>query len=93
MVIDDVEQLPSLSEAVFVHVAWALQVVGDSFRRMHAECKLKGRPDLWGLFAGRVLVPLLNGGAPEPFERLAARLGFGTAKQAATAVVYLSPMS
>jgi RNA polymerase sigma-70 factor (ECF subfamily) len=63
-------------------VAWAMQVLGEGLRHMRAECAAKRRPDLWGVFAARVLAPL-QGMGPLPFTALAGRFGLHSAKQAA----------
>jgi RNA polymerase sigma-70 factor (ECF subfamily) len=63
-------------------LAWAMQVLIHSVRRMQAECEAKGRADLWGVFAGRVLAPL-HSQAPLPYKELAGRLGLDSDRQAA----------
>jgi RNA polymerase sigma-70 factor (ECF subfamily) len=63
-------------------VAWAMQVLVESVRRMQAECTRKQRADLWGVFEGRTLVPLC-GGSPTPYKVLANRYGLASEKQAA----------
>jgi RNA polymerase sigma-70 factor (ECF subfamily) len=63
-------------------LAWAMKVLGRSVRRMRAECEAKRRADLWGVFEGRVLVPL-QGTEPLPYRQLAERLGLTSDKQAA----------
>jgi RNA polymerase sigma-70 factor (ECF subfamily) len=63
-------------------VAWAMNVLSESVRRMRAECESKCRPDLWGVFAGRALAPL-QGTEPLSYALLADRCGLDSAKQAA----------
>jgi DNA-directed RNA polymerase specialized sigma24 family protein len=63
-------------------VAWALQVLVQSIRRMQLECSSKERMDLWDIFTGRVLAPL-TGAEPVPYELLAERHGLESDKQAA----------
>jgi RNA polymerase sigma-70 factor (ECF subfamily) len=63
-------------------LAWAMQVVLHSVRRTQAECAAKGRADVWGVFAGRVLAPL-HGQAPLSYKELAGRLGLDSGRQAA----------
>jgi RNA polymerase sigma-70 factor (ECF subfamily) len=65
-------------------LAWAFQVLGESFRRLHGECMTKNRPDLWGVFEGRALAPL-EGEPPSSYRELAERWGFTSEKQAANA--------
>jgi RNA polymerase sigma-70 factor (ECF subfamily) len=63
-------------------VAWAMQVLIESLRRMQSECALKQRPDLWGIFAGRTLA-VLGGTEPLSYQVLAERYGLHSDKQAA----------
>jgi hypothetical protein len=63
-------------------VAWAMQVLIESVKRMRCECESKQRPDLWGVFAGRTLA-LVCGAAPVPYDLLADRLGLDSGHQAA----------
>jgi RNA polymerase sigma-70 factor (ECF subfamily) len=63
-------------------LAWAMQVLIHSVRRMQAECEAKGRADLWGVFAGRVLAAL-HGQPPLSYRELAGRLGLDSERQAA----------
>jgi RNA polymerase sigma-70 factor (ECF subfamily) len=72
-------------------VAWALNVLGESLRRMQAECEAKRRPDLWGVFAGRTLAPL-QGTEPLSYALLAERCGLDSAKQAANRFVIAEAM-
>ena len=63
-------------------VAWAMQVLGESVRRMHEECTRKERLDLWGIFEGRTLAPL-RGISPVSYQLLADRHALASEKQAA----------
>jgi DNA-directed RNA polymerase specialized sigma24 family protein len=63
-------------------VAWAMQVLGESVRRMHDECVRKDRLELWGIFEGRTLAPL-RGISPISYQLLAQRHGLDSGKQAA----------
>lgn len=59
-------------------VAWAREVVAEATRRMQAECARTGRPDVWGVFEERVLVPIAHDTAPAPYEALVRRHGLAS---------------
>lgn len=63
-------------------VAWAMQVLVESLRRMRAECDRKQRADLWSIFEARTLA-VLQGASPVPYQLLAERHGLASEKQAA----------
>ena len=66
---------------------WARQVIDEAARRMHGHCRTTGRTDLWELFRCRVLDPALQGGEPEPYDRLIQRFGFTSPAVASNALV------
>jgi DNA-directed RNA polymerase specialized sigma24 family protein len=72
----------SISQPDVFDVAWAMQVLAESVRRMQAECARKDRLDLWGIFEGRTLAPL-RGISPVSYQLLAERHGLVSEKQAA----------
>ena len=72
----------SIPEPDVFDVAWAMQVLAESVRRMQAECARKDRLDLWGIFEGRTLAPL-RGISPVSYQLLAERHGLASEKQAA----------
>ena len=74
--------LESISEPDVFDVAWAMQVLAESVRRMQAECARKERADLWGIFEGRTLAPL-RGISPVSYHLLAERHGLASEKQTA----------
>lgn len=61
---------------------WGKRVVTESIRMMEHECTRVERQDLWEVFSGRLLRPLLENTAPEPYEQMMARLGVLTDTQA-----------
>jgi RNA polymerase sigma-70 factor (ECF subfamily) len=63
-------------------VAWALQVLLESLQRLAREYAANQRPDLWGIFVGRVLTPL-TGAEPLSYRVLARQYGLDSDKQAA----------
>jgi DNA-directed RNA polymerase specialized sigma24 family protein len=68
-------------------VAWARQVLVYAARKMRDACRESGRADAWVVFEERVLGPTLEGGEAVPFDRLAQRLGLGSAQQACNLLV------
>ena len=65
--------------------SWAREVIRQTIERMR-ESTEKTRPDLWGVFADRVIGPTLDGAEPTAYADLIARLGFKDEGQAASAV-------
>jgi len=68
-------------------VAWAREVLAEILRQMQAECQRSGREDVWGVFEGRVLTPILEGAEPLAYEQLLARFGFRSPTEASNALV------
>ena len=70
--VDPVEQVDwsdgSLPPDKAFEVNWARQLLDEVVKRMKAECEKSGRDDLWGIFEGRILLPIFE--AKEP-------LGYG----------------
>lgn len=66
---------------------WARHTLAEVVRRMRAECEQKGRPDLWEIFDGRILQPLLGSENSLPYEILVARYGFQSPIQASNALI------
>jgi RNA polymerase sigma-70 factor (ECF subfamily) len=62
--------------------AWARQVLGQAIRHMRRECLKQNRLQLWKVFAGRVLLPVMRNVAPVPFESLAKELKLESSKGA-----------
>ncbi len=67
---------PDASPAAEFELMWARSVLGQAFERLKAECMAEKRPDLWRVFEGRMLVPML-GDAATPVGELAGELGVG----------------
>jgi RNA polymerase sigma-70 factor (ECF subfamily) len=53
--------------------AWARALLSLTAERMQRECHAGGRRDIWEVFAGRVIAPLM-GNPPAAYADLAARL-------------------
>jgi DNA-directed RNA polymerase specialized sigma24 family protein len=68
-------------------VAWARQLLDQTIVRMEQFCRQSGRMDLWGVFEGRLLGPLLKDAEAMPYEQLVQQFGFGSPEQASNALV------
>jgi hypothetical protein len=58
------------------------QVVRDALQMMEADCKARGRSDLWEMFRWRVVDPMLRDAEPIDYGAIVQRLGIGTPRQA-----------
>jgi DNA-directed RNA polymerase specialized sigma24 family protein len=68
-------------------LAWARQVIDEALRRMQAACESACRPDLWGVFYGRVAGPILEGTEPLDYGHLVRQFGLASPSQATNALV------
>lgn len=71
--------------AAMFDASWAREVVSIAIERMRTATE-KTRPDLWGVFADRVIGPAFDGSQPSAYPELIARLGFADEGQAANAL-------
>ncbi len=69
------------------NLEWARHLLAEVVRRMRVECEQKRRLDLWEIFDGRILQPLLGAGNALPYETLVARYGFQSPTQASNALI------
>jgi DNA-directed RNA polymerase specialized sigma24 family protein len=67
--------------------AWALQVMEETRVRMRQECAGSDRLDIWEVFAGRILDPLLEGAARIPYDTLVDQFGYHSPDQAANILI------
>ena len=65
--------------------SWASEAVRQAVERMRQATE-PARPDLWGVFADRVVGPAFDGSAPTAYADLIARLGFANEGQASNAL-------
>ena len=65
--------------------SWASEAVRQAVQRMR-ESTEPNRPDLWGVFADRVLGPAFDGSQPTAYAELIGRLGFADEGQASSAL-------
>lgn len=70
----------SQADAVF-DIAWSEAVMMEVLRRMQAECVAGGRRDLWEVFEGRVLGPLLDNVKPLSYDELVRQFRFESPTQ------------
>jgi RNA polymerase sigma-70 factor (ECF subfamily) len=73
-------------------VSWARQVLAEAVDSMCAQCLASGRAEVWGVFDGRVLSPLLHGGEQLSYAELVARYGFVSPSQASNVLVTANRM-
>lgn len=68
-------------------LAWARQVLSQAVQRMSDQCGQNARDDMWGVFQGRVLQPLLDGTLPQSYETLVRRYSFASPAQASNVLI------
>lgn len=87
--VEELHSLPSADPSHEHHynLEWARHTLAEALARMHRECVQKRRTDLWEIFDGRIVQPLLGGGAALPYEALVARYGFQSPTQAFNALI------
>lgn len=68
-------------------LAWARNVIAETVRQMRIECETSDRMDVWGLFEGRLLGPILNAAEPVEYEELVGRFGLQSPSQASNLLI------
>jgi DNA-directed RNA polymerase specialized sigma24 family protein len=61
------------------NLAWARQVLGQAVRQLKLDCVKQNRQDVWGVFRGRILSPVLRNVEPEPYKKLVEEFGLESA--------------
>ncbi len=92
--LDELEQevpAPAAAEEAF-DLEWARTVLGETLRRMEADCKKPGedqprRSRIWELFRIRLLEPVFNDAPPVPYEQLVERLGLKSPMEASNTLL------
>jgi RNA polymerase sigma-70 factor (ECF subfamily) len=84
---DQEDQIPAAPASDTFDRAWARGVLAEALERMRAECAASGRDDVWGVFEGRLLAPILRGSEPMDYEELVARFGLTSAAQASNVLM------
>jgi DNA-directed RNA polymerase specialized sigma24 family protein len=69
------------------NLEWGRHTLAQVIRRMRAECQQKRRPELWEIFDGRILQPLLGAEKALSYEALVERFGFQSPIQASNALI------
>ena len=62
-------------------------MISQAVQRMQAECRASGRPDIWGVFACRLLDPTLAGARPMPYDALVERFALASPAQASNVLI------
>lgn len=68
-------------------MAWAVQVMEQARDAMRSECERSGRNDVWEVFSGRILGPLLHGHELLPYDQIVSRFGYRDPDQASNILV------
>ena len=68
-------------------VEWARQILSEVMKRMQVECQVKEREDLWGVFQGRILGPILHGVPPVEYDELTSQFDYKSPTQASNAQI------
>ncbi len=68
-------------------IAWAQAVIAGALLDMHNELKLTGRVQIWEVFVGRILGPLLRDDPPLEYASLIKHFGFKSPAQALNTLV------
>jgi DNA-directed RNA polymerase specialized sigma24 family protein len=66
---------------------WARQVIGQSVRRLRLHCEQANRPDIWGVFRGRILQPSLLGVPPSSYATLVGKFRLESTRRATNVLV------
>ena len=66
---------------------WARQLLHETIQQMEQECTENQRPDVWMVFQGRILGPIMENSEPETYDVLVKRCGFSSPAQASNALV------
>ena len=89
--LDDVsdKEMPAQFDEVgeTAEFVWAQAVIAGALLDMHNELNRTGRSDIWELFVGRVLQPLLQDEPPPTYASLVEQFGFKSPAQALNTLV------
>ncbi len=73
-------------------IAWAREVLNQALERMREECRQSARPDIWGVFEGRILNPILHHAPPRSYRELVAEHQFVSPSQASNVLTTANRM-
>lgn len=83
---DGFEQAADADETLF-NDAFTRQIVGEAIRRTQRHCLNMSREDLWTIFEGRLLGPLLEDLPPKSYETLCEELELRSVAEAQNLLV------
>jgi DNA-directed RNA polymerase specialized sigma24 family protein len=70
-----------------IDIAWARELLNQALCRMRRECEVSGRSDVWGIFEGRLLNPILHQAEPIGYDGLVARFKLASPAQASNVLM------
>lgn len=73
-------------------VVWARNVLALALDAMQHECAATARPEVWAVFDGRVLGPVLRSEAPKPYAQLVEQFRFASPAQASNILITANRM-
>jgi RNA polymerase sigma-70 factor (ECF subfamily) len=68
-------------------IEWARQIIARTLEQVREECLQKKRDDIWHVFHARVVLPLLSGEPPQPYESLLGEMRSGSPRKAQNALI------
>lgn len=78
---------PAADPARTFYIEWAREVLWQALDALREECDSSARPELWGIFDGRVICPTLEGQPPRPYASLVEQFDLKSIEQAANLLV------
>lgn len=82
----DTNTQASSPESAF-HRAWVRRLIEEAAERLHVEQRERGTEWMWDIFDRRVLLPMLRGETPIPYEQLIERWKLQSPAQVSNAIV------
>jgi DNA-directed RNA polymerase specialized sigma24 family protein len=82
---DAIDDAPDAAKAF--EVAWGRAVLSEAATRMKQECEQSNRADIWSIFTGRVLGPILDNTEAVPYDELARQFGLASTEQASNVLM------
>lgn len=85
--LEDGFERAAVEEETLFNDAFTRQIVGEAIRRTQRHCLNLSREDLWTIFEGRLLGPLLEDVPPISYDALCEELGLGSVAEAQNLLV------
>jgi DNA-directed RNA polymerase specialized sigma24 family protein len=79
---DDLDGDSTADPSAAFDAAWAREVIAQAMRQMRGRYHAGGRDDIWCVFEGRVIAPMLDHTQPVPYDQLVERLGLRSPDEA-----------